>query len=98
MNKLTEELKSLSRPHAALIAYQGENTRSHDYFLELRKINEKGVMGEAIPVTFEFMNEIAANYSEAHNGTPSGAIPKNLLFADTRKILRNISGPIRHER
>jgi PRTRC genetic system protein B len=85
MNKLTEDLKSLMRPKAALIAYQGEQTKSHDYFLELREIDENGVMGEAIPITFGFMNEIAANYSEAHSGIPTGIIPENLLFADTRK-------------
>jgi len=85
MNKITEELKSLMRPRAALIAYQGENTRSHDYFLELREIDNKGIMGEAIPVTYDFMNEIAANYSEAHNGTPAGEVPRNLLYADIRK-------------
>lgn len=85
MNKITEELKSLMRPRAALIAYQGENNRNHDYFLELRRIDNKGVMGEAIPVTYDFMNEIAANYSEAHNGTPAGVVPKNLLYAYTRK-------------
>lgn len=85
MNKITEELKSLLRPKVALIAYEGENARSHNYFLELRKIDEKGVMGEAMPVTFDFMNEIAANYSEAHSGIPSGRLPQNLLYADTRK-------------
>ena len=85
MNKLTEELKSLLIPKAALIAYEGEDTKSNEFFLELREINDKGVMGEAIPVTFEFMNEIAANYSQAHNGIPSGRTPDNLLYADTRK-------------
>lgn len=85
MNKITEELKSLMIPRAALIAYKGENTKSTDYFLELREINEQGVMGEAIPVTYKFMNEISAGFSEAHNGTPTGLIPGNLLFADTRK-------------
>ncbi|MFR3216408.1 MAG: PRTRC system protein B [Dysgonomonas mossii] len=85
MNKLTEELKSLLRPKAALIAYQGENTKSHDYFLELREIDKNGAMGEAIPVTFGFMNEIAANYTESHNGIPTGIIPGNLLLSDTRK-------------
>ncbi|NDV81563.1 PRTRC system protein B [Bacteroides sp. 51] len=85
MNKLTEEIKSLLRPKAALIAYQGENTGSSDYFLELRGINDKGVMGEAVPITYDFMNEIAANYSEAHSGVPMGIIPPNLLYADTRK-------------
>ncbi len=85
MNKLTEELKSLMRPKAALIAYKGEQTKSHDYFLELREIDDNGVMGEAIPITYNFMNEIAANYTESHNGIPTGMIPENLLFADTRK-------------
>lgn len=85
MNKLTEEIKSLLKPKAALIAYEGENTKSNEYFLELREIDDKGVMGEAIPVTFKFMNDIAANYSQAHNGIPSGRLPDNLLFADTRK-------------
>jgi PRTRC genetic system protein B len=85
MNKLTEQLKSLYRPKAALIAYQGENARTSEYFLELRQIDKKGVMREAMPVTYSFMNEIAANFSEAYSGTPSGSIPENLLFADTRK-------------
>lgn len=85
MNKLTEQLKSLYRPKAALIAYQGENAKSSEYFLELRPIDDSGVMGEAIPVTYEFMNEIAANFSEAHNGIPTGVLPEHLLFADTRK-------------
>lgn len=85
MNKLTEQLKSLYRPKAALIAYQGENSISNEYFLELRPIDASGAMGEAIPVTHSFMNEIAANFSEAHNGIPSGVLPENLLFVDTRK-------------
>lgn len=85
MNKLTEQLKSLYRPKAALIAYQGENTISDEYFLELRPIDRNGIMGEAIPVTYNFMNEIAANFSEAHTGVPAGILPQNLLFSDTRK-------------
>lgn len=85
MNKLTEQLKSLYRPKAALIAYQGENAKNNEYFLELRPIDNNGVIGEAIPVTYEFMNEIAANFSEAHNGIPTGVLPEHLLFADTRK-------------
>jgi PRTRC genetic system protein B len=85
MNKLTEQLKSLYRPKAALIAYQGENRINGEYFLELREIDADGMMGEAIPVTYEFMNRLAANFPEVHNGTPSGTVPGNLLFADTRK-------------
>ena len=85
MNKLTEKLKSLLKPKAALIAYKGENAINNEYFLELREIDMNGVMGEAIPVTYEFMNEITANYLESHNSVPAGRIPDNLLFADTRK-------------
>lgn len=80
MNKLTEQLKSLYRPKAALIAYQGENAKSSEYFLELRPIDDSGVMGEAIPVTYEFMNEIAANFSEAHNGIPLRVQSKTLII------------------
>jgi len=85
MNKLTKQLKSLMRPVAALIAYQSDKEDSDHYFLELRPIDESGRMREAIPVTYAFMNEIAMNYSESHGGTPSGRIPTNLLYADTRK-------------
>jgi PRTRC genetic system protein B len=85
MNKLTEKLKSLLRPKAALIAYKGENVINNEYFLELREIDMNGVMGEAIPVTYEFMSEITSNYLESHNSVPAGRIPDNLLFADTRK-------------
>lgn len=85
MNKLTEQLKSFYRPKAALIAYEGENTKNNEYFLELRQIDKNGAMGEAIPVTYSFMNDIAANFSEAYSGIPSGVLPENLLFADTRK-------------
>jgi PRTRC genetic system protein B len=85
MNKLTEQLKSLYRPKAALIAYQGENARTSEYFLELRQIDKNGVMSEAMPVTYDFMNDIAANFSEAYSGIPSGILPENILFADTRK-------------
>ena len=85
MNKLTEKLKSLLRPKAVLIAYKGEHVNYNEYFLELRQIDDNGVMGEAIPVTYDFMNEITTNYMEGHNGVPSGRIPENLLFADSRK-------------
>lgn len=83
MNKLTEEINTLIHPRAALIAYSSDN--NNGYFLELRAIGKDGKMGEAMPVTFDFMNDIASNYSEAHCGTPFGSIPCNLLYADTRK-------------
>lgn len=82
-NQITKEINTLMIPRAALIAYS--ITDENQYFLELRAIDEKGKMGEARPVTFEFMNEIASNYAEVHNGIPYGKIPGNLLFCDTRK-------------
>lgn len=85
MNKLTGEIRSLLRPRAALIAYSGENATDGDYFLELREIDPGGRMREAIPVTYEFMNAIASNYSETRSGTPHGAVPANLLYCDTRR-------------
>lgn len=87
MNKLTEQLKSVLIPKAALIAYEyeGESGMRNDYFLELREIDENGKMGEAMPVTYDFMNTIATHFSEAHNGIPYGEIPRNLLYADTRR-------------
>lgn len=84
MNELTRKINSLFLPVAALIAYKGELDRSESYFLELRPIDEKGNMCEAIPVTMDFMNEIAANYSGAHTDVPHGVIPQNMLYADTR--------------
>ena len=85
MNQLTQEITSPMIPKAALIAYSQENKFRQEYFLELREIDDQGKMGEGIPVTYEFMNEIARNYSEVNNGTPYGTIPKNLLYCDTRK-------------
>lgn len=84
MNTLTEQISTLLHPRAALIAYSTESN-SGGYFLELRPIGDDGKMGEAMPVTFDFMNDIARNYSEAHSGTPFGVVPHNLLYADTRK-------------
>lgn len=83
MNKLTSEINALLVPRAALIAYSDKG--STNYFLELHEISNNGKMGEAIPLTYEFMNDIAKNYSESHSGTPSGILPESLLYADTRK-------------
>lgn len=86
MNELTKKLTALLRPKAALIAYIiDEDLRESKYFLELRKIDEDGKMGEACPVTYELMNEISRNYTETHNAIPHGPIPPNLLYADVRK-------------
>ena len=86
MNELTRNLTTRLYPQAALIAYSTQNDRQNKhYFLELRAIDEEGRMGEAQPVTCEFMNEIAHNYIESRSSIPHGAIPPNMLYADVRK-------------
>lgn len=86
MNKLTRQITTLLQPKAALIAYQSDDTYSmNNYYLEVRSIDNEGVMGEGMPVTYDFMNTIASSFSEMNTGVPYGIIPSNLLFADSRK-------------
>lgn len=83
MNKITTQITAMMQPKAALIAY--ENSEEKSCFLELRTINDKGQMSEGMPVTYDFMNSLAENFSQVHNGTPYGILPDNLLYADSRK-------------
>ncbi|WP_304719902.1 PRTRC system protein B [uncultured Alistipes sp.] len=86
MNELTRKLTTCLRPQAALIAYSSLDDRhDKDYFLELRAIDKEGIMGEAQPVTCEFMNEIAHSYTASRSSFPHGAIPRNMLYADVRR-------------
>ncbi len=82
-NKLTKQINTMLQPRAALIAYSTDGGDTH--FLELRSINDDGVMGEGRPVTVEFINELIKGYSERHSSTPHGRIPPNMLWSDTRK-------------
>lgn len=88
-NELTRKLRTLLHPRAALIAYAEENDGHYacdnTCFLEVRDIDESGMMGEGRPVTVEFMNELVRGYSERHSATPYGKIPSNLLWCDPRK-------------
>ncbi|OUQ51633.1 PRTRC system protein B [Alistipes sp. An116] len=88
-NELTRKLRTLLRPKAALIVYVRDNDNHYaygdTYFIEVRDINENGMMGEGRPVTVEFMNGLVRNYSETHGSTPYGRLPSNLLYADSRK-------------
>ncbi len=88
-NELTRKLRTLLHPRAALIAYAGEDDGHYacdkTCFLEVRDIDESGMMGEGRPVTVEFMNELVRGYSERHSATPYGKIPSNLLWCDPRK-------------
>lgn len=84
MNELTRNLTSVLTPRAALIAYSYAEYGKDKYHLELREIDGRGVMGEARPVTYEFMNELTHGYAAEHNGIPYGAIPPDMLYADSR--------------
>ena len=88
-NELTRKLRTLLHPRAALIAYaEGNdchNLYNNHYFVEVRDIDESGMMGEGRPVTVEFMTELVRGYSEKHSTTPYGKIPSNLLWCDPRK-------------
>jgi len=88
-NELTRKLRTLLHPRAALIAYAREDNSHYvydnSYFIEVRDIDESGIMGEGRPVTAEFMNELVRGYSESHSVTPYGRIPSNLLWFDPRK-------------
>ena len=61
-NELTQKLRTLLHPRAALIAYSGEKDNSYasdnNYFVEIRDIDDNGMMGEGRPVTVDFMNEL----------------------------------------
>ena len=82
-NKLTKEINDILHPSVALIAYASREGQS--FFVEARKIDEKGKMGEGMPVTVELMNELVRGYSEYHGNTPYGRIPSNMLWCDSRK-------------
>lgn len=82
-NKLTKQINTMLQPRAALIAYSTDGGGTH--FLELRSIDDEGVMSEGRPVTVEFINELIKGYSERHSSTPHGRIPSNMLWSDTRK-------------
>lgn len=88
-NELTRKLRTLLHPQAALIAYAEENDchtlYDNSYFIEVRDIDESGMMGEGRPVTVEFMTELVRGYSERHSATPYGKMPPNLLWSDPRK-------------
>ena len=83
-----------------MIAYSGEKDNSYasdnNYFVEIRDIDDNGMMGEGRPVTVDFMNELVRGYSESHSTTPYGRIPPICCGAiharDTRVHLVQSSG------
>ena len=95
-NELTRKLRTLLHPRAALIAYaEGNdchNLYNNHYFVEVRDIDESGMMGEGRPVTVEFMTELVRGYSEKHSTTPYGKILPTCCGATLARAAKNTSG------
>ena len=75
-----------------MIAYSGEKDNSYasdnSYFVEIRDIDDNGMMGEGRPVTVDFMNELVRGDAESHSPICCGA---------TRaRAVRGISGTTPH--
>lgn len=85
MNHNEKRLKSTMIPKAAIIAYKCDIDGEDTHYLELRAIDESGKMCQGMPVTQEFMNELALSYSGTEASRPHGAIPPQMLYADNRK-------------
>lgn len=94
-NKLTKQINTMLHPRAALIAYSTDG--GDTYFLEVRSIDNEGVMSEGRPVTVEFINELIKGYSERHSSTPHGRIPSNSYGVIPERVTRNISGTTLHK-
>lgn len=83
---MTTLLRSKMIPRAALIAYTLDDEKGREqYHVEARPIGDDGMMGEAIPVTYDFLMELASNFSSIHSDVARGRLPGNLLYADTRQ-------------
>ena len=86
MNKLTKEITRTMKPSAALIAYTCEDLYGQNkYFLELRHIDNDGLMGAGKPVSKNFVKSLVDNFSDHASTVPHGEIPERLLYADSRK-------------
>ncbi len=85
MNRLTEDLTRELIPQAVLIAWQDTGTYNSSYYLEMRKIGANGRMGQGMPVSYSFLEEIAKNYADSMGGVPHGTLPENLFYSDHRR-------------
>ena len=99
MNELTNKLQQVMVPKAALIAYEYRENRYGNgmHYLELHPINDRGRMEAAMPVTYEFMDSLVESYTDDRRNVPHGKIPANMLWCDTVRGTRGISGTILRE-
>jgi len=82
MNEITQQITNNFIPTAALIVYQNRNAEK---YLEVCKIGKDGRIGSAKPVSIDFMISLCESFSETYSQTPSGIIPSNMLYSDSRK-------------
>ncbi len=95
-NKLTKQINTMLRPRAALIAYSTDG--GDTYFLEVRNIDNEGVMSEGRPVTVDFINELIKGYSERHSKAHRMVASQQICYGVIHaRATRNISGTTRHK-
>lgn len=92
-NKLTKEINDILHPRVALIAYASREGES--FFVEAREIDGKGKMGEGVPVTVEFMNELVRGIPNIA-AIPLRENPPICCGATHAKAARSTSGIILH--
>lgn len=81
MENITEQIRQPFMPEAMLVAYRNGNG---EYYLESRPIMPDGTAGAAKSVSLEFMRAVAKTFTESHDKTPHGRMPRRLLYADAR--------------
>lgn len=84
MRCLSDDLTTTYVPEALIVAYKSRGSGKRNYFLESRKIDNKGCVGEGKPVSKKFITSIVKTFSATFEETPHGAMPSNMLFVDDR--------------
>lgn len=86
MTNITETIKEKFVPKATLIVYKQENHCGNDmqYYLETRPVKADGSLGVARPVSRRFIQKLAKAFRSELEMRPHGAMPSNMLLADSR--------------
>ncbi len=80
-DEILEQSSRVSNPVIALVAYRNDDS---EYYMESHDIDEKGRLLEGVPLSRECITELVSGFSPEQSRMPSGKIPSNLLYADTR--------------
>lgn len=81
MKEFTDALNDTYQPKAVIVAYE---TRGGKYYLESRKVDEKGNLCEGKPVSRKLIDGMVKTFSTTFADTPHGAMPSTLLYVDDR--------------